>query len=93
MSSVVQALKNEVATEADYSRAPSPVHAPVTDKPRNLVCGPDEELESPYPVYMQGEVIRGFGRGSKELGCPTGQSIEAISQITEVIKIRMSCNS
>jgi Riboflavin kinase len=25
-----------------------------------------------FPVRLQGEVIKGFGRGSKELGIPTG---------------------
>lgn len=24
------------------------------------------------PYYMNGEIVKGFGRGSKELGCPTG---------------------
>ncbi|CAK1545595.1 unnamed protein product [Leptosia nina] len=26
---------------------------------------------SPLPFFMQGEVVKGFGRGSKDLGCPT----------------------
>jgi len=25
------------------------------------------------PVYAQGKVVKGFGRGSKELGIPTGE--------------------
>jgi hypothetical protein len=25
-------------------------------------------------IYAQGKVIKGFGRGSKELGIPTGES-------------------
>jgi FAD synthase len=25
-----------------------------------------------YPIQLEGKVIHGFGRGSKELGCPTG---------------------
>ena len=37
---------------------------------RPLVCGPDE-LELPYPVLLKGDVCKGFGRGSKELGIPT----------------------
>lgn len=30
---------------------------------------------SSLPLYMEGEVVKGFGRGSKELGCPTGNCI------------------
>ena len=26
------------------------------------------------PFYTQGDVVKGFGRGSKELGIPTGES-------------------
>lgn len=26
------------------------------------------------PLFLEGEVIKGFGRGSRELGCPTGKS-------------------
>jgi len=38
---------------------------------RPLVVGPDKP-EPPFPVYLKGKVIKGFGRGSKELGIPTG---------------------
>ncbi|KAK8098539.1 uncharacterized protein PG998_014025 [Apiospora kogelbergensis] len=31
----------------------------------------DNGPEAPYPLQMEGEVISGFGRGSKELGIPT----------------------
>ncbi|GCB17902.1 riboflavin kinase [Aspergillus awamori] len=41
------------------------------DRPRDPVTGPDEGPESPYPIRMSGPVIKGFGRGSKELGIPT----------------------
>ncbi|GAA5869253.1 hypothetical protein JCM3774_004185 [Rhodotorula dairenensis] len=37
---------------------------------REDVAGPDA-VAPPYPVYLQGWVTRGFGRGSKDLGCPT----------------------
>lgn len=30
--------------------------------------------EEPYPIKMSGTVIKGFGRGSKELGIPTGNN-------------------
>lgn len=37
---------------------------------RPLLVGPDH-LKKPYPVHLQGQVIKGFGRGSRELGIPT----------------------
>ncbi|OAA65205.1 riboflavin kinase [Niveomyces insectorum RCEF 264] len=38
---------------------------------RPAIIGPDSGPEAPYPLRMEGPVIRGFGRGSKELGIPT----------------------
>ncbi|KAJ7756364.1 hypothetical protein B0H14DRAFT_2404774 [Mycena olivaceomarginata] len=40
-------------------------------QPRPLIIGPSTGLEAPYPLQMEGKVIRGFGRGSSELGIPT----------------------
>lgn len=39
---------------------------------RPLIVGP-ENLEAPYPISVSGTVVKGFGRGSKELGIPTGK--------------------
>ncbi|KAF9884707.1 riboflavin kinase [Aspergillus nanangensis] len=41
------------------------------DTPRDPVAGPDSGPEAPYPIRLSGPVIKGFGRGSKELGIPT----------------------
>lgn len=41
-----------------------------TDRP--LIVGP-QVPESPYPISVSGTVVKGFGRGSKELGIPTGK--------------------
>jgi riboflavin kinase len=38
---------------------------------RELIVGPEEPQE-PYPLKLTGTVVKGFGRGSKELGIPTG---------------------
>ncbi|KAM4062964.1 riboflavin kinase domain-containing protein [Hirsutella rhossiliensis] len=35
------------------------------------IVGSDSGPELPYPLQMEGKVIAGFGRGSKELGIPT----------------------
>src|SRR5579862_474973 len=45
----------------------------IMDRPgeRPSIVGPDSP-EPPYPIYLKGPVIKGFGRGSKELGIPTG---------------------
>ncbi|WFC97438.1 riboflavin kinase [Malassezia yamatoensis] len=37
---------------------------------RPLICG-SETPQPPFPVYLQGQVEHGFGRGSKQLNCPT----------------------
>ncbi|CEP11092.1 hypothetical protein [Parasitella parasitica] len=42
---------------------------------RPLIVGP-EELEAPYPISVSGTVVKGFGRGSKELGIPTANMNE-----------------
>lgn len=57
---------------ADHNTAPpTPLqHDPRVDRPS--ICGPDE-VEPPYPIYMKGPVQHGFKRGSKDLGCPTGE--------------------
>ncbi|OAA70232.1 Riboflavin kinase [Cordyceps fumosorosea ARSEF 2679] len=41
----------------------------MSDRP--AIVGADAGPEPPYPLQMEGEVISGFGRGSKELGIPT----------------------
>ncbi|KAK8177790.1 riboflavin kinase-domain-containing protein [Phyllosticta citrichinensis] len=47
--------------------------------PRELITGPDAP-EAPFPLYLSGKVIKGFGRGSKELGIPTANiPIEGLS--------------
>ncbi|OAP61927.1 hypothetical protein AYL99_04130 [Fonsecaea erecta] len=39
--------------------------------PRDPYAGPDTGPEPPFPIKLCGPVIKGFGRGSKELGIPT----------------------
>lgn len=35
--------------------------------PRDDFAGPDTGPEAPFPIRMSGPVIKGFGRGSKEV--------------------------
>ena len=39
---------------------------------RPLIVG-SEPIAQPFPLRMQGSVQKGFGRGSKQLGIPTGE--------------------
>jgi riboflavin kinase len=39
--------------------------AETTDRP--MIIGPDAGPEDGYPLQMEGKVISGFGRGSKEV--------------------------
>lgn len=41
-----------------------------TDNPRPTIAGTSEP-EPPFPVRLSGPIVKGFGRGSKELGIPT----------------------
>ncbi|KAK9767343.1 riboflavin kinase [Basidiobolus ranarum] len=48
---------------------------------RPSIVGPEVPVE-PFPFELQGEVVRGFGRGSKELGIPTANlPEEAVNSI------------
>jgi riboflavin kinase len=38
---------------------------------RPSIVGPDVP-QAPFPIVLSGSVQHGFGRGSKDLGCPTG---------------------
>ncbi|KHJ32893.1 putative riboflavin kinase [Erysiphe necator] len=42
-----------------------------TNREQNQIVGPDSGPEAPFPLRLAGEVLRGFGRGSSKLGCPT----------------------
>ncbi|GAA6058392.1 hypothetical protein JCM3770_002468 [Rhodotorula araucariae] len=50
-------------------RTPALQHDPLAA--RADLAGPDDGPAPPFPVYLAGWVTRGFGRGSKDLGCPT----------------------
>lgn len=38
-----------------------------TDAPRAEYAGPESGPETPFPIKLRGPVIKGFGRGSKEV--------------------------
>jgi riboflavin kinase len=37
------------------------------DGPRDPAAGPDSGPKTPFPIRLDGKVIKGFGRGSKEV--------------------------
>lgn len=41
---------------------------------RPLLVGP-EIPSKPFPFALQGTVVKGYGRGSKQLGIPTGNPL------------------
>jgi riboflavin kinase len=44
------------------------------------IVGPSAP-QTPYPIFLSGSVQHGFGRGSKDLGCPTGLFHPVLSHI------------
>lgn len=53
---------------------------------RSQIVGPDTP-ESPFPIALAGQVQKGFGRGGKDLGCPTANlPDESITPISSVAK-------
>lgn len=38
-----------------------------------------EFVNAPFPLYLSGTVVKGFGRGSKELGIPTANFSEEVA--------------
>lgn len=41
------------------------------DRPRSPLAGSPTGPVPPFPIRLSGPIIKGFGRGSKELGIPT----------------------
>jgi riboflavin kinase len=57
--------------------------APVSRENRPMIVGP-ESPEVPFPLRMSGVVERGYGRGSRELGIPTGMPGLVVSAANRV---------
>ncbi|KAL8882313.1 MAG: hypothetical protein Q9198_000672 [Flavoplaca austrocitrina] len=42
-----------------------------TSRPRSPLAGPSTGPTAPFPIPLSGPIVKGFGRGSRELGIPT----------------------
>ncbi|KAF8211370.1 hypothetical protein K438DRAFT_1807192 [Mycena galopus ATCC 62051] len=74
----------ELAQLSERPEAPRQTIAFRSTRPQ--VVGPDSP-ENPFPILLSGPVQKGFGRGSKELGCPTANlPDECITPISSVAK-------
>ncbi|KAG0229566.1 riboflavin kinase [Actinomortierella wolfii] len=64
-----------MTADSTASSAPTvAAHNIVTSGPgRPRIVGGDKP-SAPFPLRMKGPVVKGFGRGSKDLGIPTGMS-------------------
>ena len=70
----VMAMEQTAAQTAAQDTPPeAPLKQNVSRTERPQIVGPDVP-EAPYPIVLAGAVQKGFGRGGKELGCPTGLS-------------------
>ncbi|TFY65113.1 hypothetical protein EVJ58_g2171 [Rhodofomes roseus] len=63
----------EVAAQAviKEERPTAPMRTETFRQTRPDIAGPDAP-ELPFPIVLSGTVQYGFGRGGKDLGCPTG---------------------
>ena len=58
--------------QASSTRPTAPLRTETFRISRPDIVGP-ETVEPPFPIFLSGAVQRGFGRGGKDLGCPTGE--------------------
>jgi len=74
----------EVASKVE-ERPAAPWRTETFRQSRPDIAGPDAP-EPPFPIVLSGVVQRGFGRGGKDLGCPTANlpddSILPMSSVT-----------
>ncbi|KAJ7368058.1 riboflavin kinase [Mycena albidolilacea] len=79
-----------MSTAAELAQLPQRPEAPRQTTEfritRPQIVGPDSP-EAPFPILLAGPVQKGFGRGGKELGCPTANlPDESITPISSVAK-------
>ena len=58
--------------QALTERPSAPLRTETFRQTRPSIVGP-ETVDTPFPIFLSGAVQKGFGRGGKDLGCPTGE--------------------
>ncbi|KAI9466789.1 riboflavin kinase [Lactarius psammicola] len=72
--------------QALSERPSAPLRTDTFRQSRPSIVGP-ENVEPPFPIFLSGAVQKGFGRGGKDLGCPTANlPDESITPMTSVCK-------
>ena len=67
--------------QALSERPSAPLRTETFRQTRPSIVGPDN-VEPPFPIFLSGAVQKGFGRGGKDLGCPTGEPSIYIDLLT-----------
>lgn len=74
---IAQTMVETASESAMHERPPAPLSKGSFRAQRPDIVGPDEP-QSPFPIVLSGVVQKGFGRGGKDLGCPTGASTNTV---------------
>ena len=72
---IAKTMLETAAETAQHERPPAPLSKGSFRASRPEIVGP-EEPQLPFPIVLTGAVQKGFGRGGKDLGCPTGESYQ-----------------
>lgn len=82
-----RAMPPTAAEDANKEERPAaPLRTDTFRVRRPEIVGPDTPVP-PFPIALAGQVQRGFGRGGKDLGCPTGGFLLAAA-IAPILKGR-----
>ncbi|EPQ59584.1 riboflavin kinase [Gloeophyllum trabeum ATCC 11539] len=80
-------MSTTMAAETVQERPAVPVRTETSRRNRPQVVGPESGPEPPFPIQLEGAVQHGFGRGGKDLGCPTAnlpdEALPAMSEVTQ----------
>ena len=70
--------------QALSERPSAPLRTDTFRQIRPGIAGPDT-VEPPFPIFLSGAVQKGFGRGGKDLGCPTGEPSVPVDRLGSIL--------